>query len=221
MSDLLYAWPEAARFGRTVPKARFHDAGTIRSGLRERFTKEVGRITWAYKLAETTVNLRASTDVPEIQVFEIEAKEDDVSDQVLAAIDRAVRTPILFEIGHGKDPDREVRMTATLKRLGTGVPKVGTYYTTSWQPVDTERRALPASLTLASLCGALVEPLTPLCARAGEDLSDLAARLDSVRALEREVASLEKKLRTEPQLNRKVELRRVLQSKQTELEEQR
>ena len=43
-------------------------------------------------------------------------------------------------------------------------------------------------------------------------MSDVAARLEAVRKLEREVAALERKLRTEPQLNRKVELRRALKN---------
>jgi hypothetical protein len=45
-------------------------------------------------------------------------------------------------------------------------------------------------------------------------MSDVADRLAAVRKLEREVAALERKLRTEPQLNRKVELRRTLKTKQ-------
>jgi hypothetical protein len=196
---------------------KFYDAGSVRSVLRERFTKEVGRITWAYKLAETTINLSGSSEVPEIQVFEIDAKGTDVSDQVLAAIDKAVRTPILFEIRHGKEDERETRMTATLKRVGSGTSKVGAYYTTSWQPAGTERRPLPASLTLASLYSLLMEPLTPLKTRPGEGLSDLAARLDAVGRLEREVASLERKFRAEPQLNRKVALRRELKDRRAAL----
>ena len=60
------------------------------------------RITWAYKLAESTINLPGSGEVPEIQVFEIEAKDDDVAEGVLAAIDKAVRTPIIFEISRGE-----------------------------------------------------------------------------------------------------------------------
>ena len=48
-------------------------------------------------------------------------------------------------------------------------------------------------------------------------MSEVAARLDKVRKLEREIASLERKLRTEPQLNRKIELRRALRTRQAEL----
>lgn len=50
-------------------------------------------------------------------------------------------------------------------------------------------------------------------------MSEVADRLEDVRKLEREIASLERKLRTEPQFNRKIELRRTLKLKQAELEE--
>ena len=63
--------------------------------------------------------------------------------------------------------------------------------------------------------------MTPLTARPGEEMSEVADRLAAVRKLEREIATLERKLRTEPQLNRKVELRRKLQTQQHELERQR
>jgi hypothetical protein len=51
----------------------------------------------------------------------------------------------------------------------------------------------------------------------GEEVSEVATRLEKVRKLEREVATLERKIRTEPQLNRKVELRRALKAKQATL----
>ena len=83
------------------------------------------------------------------------------------------------------------------------------------------RQALPTAITLPALYAALLQPLTPITARPGEEMSDVADRLATVRKLEREVASLERRLRTEPQLNRKVELRRTLKTKQHELEQQR
>jgi hypothetical protein len=46
---------------------------------------------------------------------------------------------------------------------------------------------------------------------------DIADRLAAVSRLEREIAALERKLRAEPQLNRKVELRRTLLTQQASL----
>lgn len=220
MTDILYRWPEAANFGRRVPKEKFYEHGTVSTAVREKFINEVQRITWAYKLAETTINLPGTSAVPEIQVFTIDAKNDYVSEGVLGAIDKAIPFPIIFEIArHREQP--EVRMVAAHKQLGTGAPKLSAYYSTGWQPGDTSRQALPTAITLPALYAALLQPLTPITARPGEEVSDVADRLAAVRKLEREVASLERKLRTEPQLNRKVELRRTLKTKQHELEQQR
>lgn len=221
MTTLLYRWPAAAKFGRSVPKTKFYEHGTVSVALREKFVAEVQRITWAYKIAEATINLPRGADVPEIQVFQVDAKGVDVSEPVLAAIDKAVRTPIIFEILSDDGVHRRIRMTAAHKQLGPGAPKLGAYYTTNWQPEDTERQPLPTAVTLPSLYTALLAPLAPVSARPGEEVSDVAARLEAVRKLERDVASLQRKLRTEPQLNRKVELRRILKTKQAELEQQR
>lgn len=221
MTALLYRWPVAAKFGRTVPKAKFYEHGTVPGAVRDKFVTEVQRITWAYKLAQSTINLPGNADVPEIQIFQIDTKGDDVGESVLAAIDKAVKTPIIFEIVTGEGDEQRVRMAASHKQAGHATPKLSAYYTTDWQPQDAERQPLPAAISLPSLYTALLAPLTPVSARPGEELSDVAARLQAVRKLEREVASLERKLRAEPQLNRKVELRRALKTKQAELKQQR
>ncbi|WP_213575676.1 DUF4391 domain-containing protein [Rhodococcus sp. USK13] len=220
-ANLLYRWPAAAKFGSRVPKEKFYEHGTVPTTVREKFVAEVQRITWAYKLAENTINLSGSIAVPEIQVFQLEAKGNDVSEPVLTAIDKAIPFPIIFEISRGAGDSRSVRMVAVHKQLGAGAPKLGAYYSTGWQSADAERQTLPASITLSALYTALLTPLTPVELRPGEDMSEVAARLQTVRTLEREIASLERKIRTEPQLNRKIELRRALKTKQSELEQQR
>lgn len=219
MTALLYRWPKAAQFGRVVPKTKFYENANLGSTVKDRFVSDVRRITWAYKLAESTIKLPGSAEVPEIQIFEIEAKVDDVPEGVLAAIDKAVRTPIIFEIRRGEDGDGTIRMVAAHKQLGTGVPKLGPYFSTAWQPATCDRVPLPTAIDLTSMYTALLQPLTPVASRAGENVSGVVDRLTTVRSLEREIAALERKLRNEPQLNRKVELRRTLKTKQAMLVE--
>lgn len=219
MTDILYRWPEAAKFGRRVPKEKFYEHGALSTNVRDKFIAEVQRITWAYKLAESTINLPGTPAVPEVQVFTIDTKTDDVGEAVLTTIDKAIPFPIIFEITRRIAEQPDVRTVAAHKQIGAGAPKLSAYYSTDWQPGDTERQSLPTAITLPALYAALLQPLTPITARPGEEMSDVADRLATVRRLEREVASLERKLRTEPQLNRKVELRRTLKTKQHELTE--
>ena len=217
MTALLYRWPAGAKFGRVVPKNKFYERGQVTSGIKEKFVEQVQRITWAYKLAESTINLPGTKALPELQVFQIDAKGDDVSDVVLTAIDKAVKTPIIFEITRSTAAPPQTRMVAAHKHFGAGPSKIGTYFTTSWQGADTERMPIPAAINLATLYAALMQPLLPMAARPGEELSEVTARLDAARQLEREIGTLVRKIRNEPQLNRKVELRRALKTKQGSL----
>ncbi|GAA1733589.1 DUF4391 domain-containing protein [Microbacterium paludicola] len=211
MTDVLYAWPAAAAFGRRVPKEKLYAHGSVTAAVRERFVDEVASVEWAYKLAESTVNLAGDGQMPEVQIFRVVAKGDDVSPAVLAAIDKAVLTPIVFEIARG---DKETRMAAS-------VQKTAAFHSTGWMPSDRERTPLPAAITLSALHAAIIEPLLPIAGRAAESPADLAARLKRVTQLERQVAAAERRLRNEPQLNRKLELRRALAALRAELEAQR
>lgn len=221
MSDLLYQWPTGARFGARVPKEKFYEHGSVSSAVREKFVRDVQRITWTHKLAKETINLTGTTEVPEIEIFELDSKVDDVADAVLFAIDKAVPNPIIFEIARERSGRREVRMVTAHKPRGSGRPKMHRYYSTSWMPADADRSALPTAISLSALYVALLAPLTPIAVRPGEEVSEVAERVEAVRRLQREVAGLERRIRSEPQLNRKVELRRILKTKQAELEEQK
>ena len=211
MADVLFAWPSAAAFGRRVPKEKIYAHGTVSSALREQFVSEVASIEWAFKLAPSTINLPGSDDVPEVQVFRIAAKEEDVADSILAAIDRAVAFPTVFEIA---------RANATV-RMSVSVQKTGSYHSTSWLPLNTSREPLPIAITLPALYVALVQRLIPIAVTARENTADVAERLQAFTQLEREIGAMKKRLRNEPQLNRKLEIRRSLTAMQAELEQRK
>lgn len=221
VADLLYQWPSAARVNIRISKEKLYEHGQAPTAVREKFVSEVQRITWGYKLAEATINLPGSGAVPEIQVFEIDAKADDVSELILMTIDNAIPFPIIFEVYREYATGRQVRMVAAHKQLGAGAPKLSSYYSTSWLNNKAVRRPLPTAISLHSLYSGLIAPLIPVKTRPGEDAAEIGARLRAVQKLEREVAALERKMCNEPQFNRKVELHRALKAKQEELERAR
>ncbi|MFN8027109.1 MAG: DUF4391 domain-containing protein [Acidimicrobiia bacterium] len=216
-SQVLYRWPAAAKFGRVVPKTRFYERGGVTNAVRRKFVADVQRITWAYKLAEATVHLRGDAAVPEIQVFVVDAKDEDVSDDVLTAIDKAVQFPLIFEINRGAEEQAHTRMVAAYKRLGGAKARTSAYFSTAWQSGDVARVPLPPALELPSLYAALLVPLLPVTPLPGEPLADATERVERKAKLEREIVSLDRRLRKEPQLNRKVELRRQIHACRDEL----
>lgn len=216
--SILYRWPAAAKFGRVVPKTKFYEHANISAAVRERFVADVQRIKWAYKLADSTVYLRGDTTVPEIQVFVIDAKGDDVSYDVLTVIDKAVKFPIFFEINRKCGEHVLTRMVAAHKQLsGTG-KRLSAYFSTDWLSADAPRAPLPPAVDLPALYAGLLAPILPIPARPGERLADAAERVDQARKLEREIAALERRLRNEPQFNRKVEMHRKLRERSAALD---
>jgi len=210
MTDVLYAWPEAAKFGRVVPKTKFYENTSMPQKVKDKFVSEIQRIVWSYKLAENTVNLRPDKAVMEIQVFKIDAKRGEVSQDVLFAIDRAIPFPIIFEINRDFDGSSNVRMVAAHKHFEGTKFKLSSYFGTEWVPLDFQRSPMPIALDLNGLYAALIQPLLPIAARYGESLSEATERLNQVTKIQREIATLETRLRKEQQFNRKLEIRRVL-----------
>lgn len=212
----LYQWPSTARYGRVVPKTKFYEHGQVSSNLRKRFVDEVQRVTWAYKLAETTINLAGTESVPEIQVFLINAKSEDVSDGVLASIDKSIPFPIIFEVSRPAALSQETRMVAAYKDLGGRAPKVSGHLSTAWLASEA-RSPMPSAIDLPSLYKELLAPLLPVPTLYGEGLAEAAARVEQARKLEREIKRLERRIRNEAQFNRKVQLRRQLLDHQNRL----
>lgn len=218
MSAPLYRWPTAAKFGRVVPKTKFYEHANISATVREKFVADVRRITWEYKLAEKTVHLSGDENVPEIQIFTIEAKDDDITNDVLAAIDKAIPFPIIFEISRTTDSQTHTRMVAAHKQLDSPIPRLSAYFTTEWHLIGIPRVPLPPALDLPGLYSGLLKPILPIATRPGEDVTAATGRMDQVHKLERDLSALKKKLRNEPQFNRKVVLRRQLRTLAAELD---
>ena len=216
MTDILYRWPEAAKFGRRVPKEKFYEHGTVNTAVREKFISDVQRITWGYKLAEASINLPGTATVPEVQVFTIDAKASDVGEPILNAIDKAIPFPILFVLRH----DGKSRPIAAYKRpseAASGQWVLGEYHAAPWQPDELPRHGLPVALDLHGLYEQLLRQHLAVPARTGETLRDQLDRLAQLQAKQVAAAKLETQLAQEKQFNRKVEINAQLRTMRSEL----
>lgn len=212
----LFHWPVQALVGRVLTKKKLFEQSPAGAAVRELFTRQVDKIVWEAKLAESTVNLPKSPEAPEIQVFSIHLKGLEIHGDVLRFLDRAIPYPLIFELRGGD----KVRMAAAHKRPGPTVEHkwiVGDYYFGLWLAAGTERQPLPAVLDLKSLYAALLAPLLPVPARPGENLGRTAERLARIGVLEKKIARLESQLNSEKQFNRRVEINSRLQALKQEL----
>ncbi len=211
------SFPKAAAFGKGVPKSKIYEHATPGSRVKDLFVKEVEKITWSYKLSSTTINLSASSGVQEIQIFTIALKTGELSQEVLLTIDKAIPSPILFELKYSG----KIRYTAAYKRP-SGADKskwvVSSYFLSDWMNDDSPTVELPVVLNMGMLYKTLLTSLSPAPLRPGEELDDLVARVDLLRVKVREAQKLETRIKKERQFNRRVELNRTLNELKDEIE---
>ena len=207
MVDLIQ-WPASARVDRPIPKERLYAETSAGTALKQRFVDEVNRVRWAYKLGEESLRLAPGEAVTEIQIFVIDLKGSSLDNSVLAAIDKTIPSQIIFELRREDGQWTEQAMTAC--KRGSGKTRGTDYFRTGWIGSDKPRIQLPTALDMDGLYSQLLSRLLPYPSRPGEDLSHGLDRMGRIRGLKREIAALEKRLHTEPQLNRKFELRKQI-----------
>jgi hypothetical protein len=214
----LVQWPEAAKVDRLIPKQLLYAEANASAAVKQRFIDEVQRVRWACKLGEESLRLSPGETVTEIQVFVIELKGSDLHNSLLVSIDRAIPSQVIFELRREAGRGAEQAMTAAYKRSG-GKTKIADYFRTAWTGADQPRVPLPAALDMDGLYDQLLGGLFPYPMRPSEDLSAALERMSRIRSLGREISALEKRVRTEAQFNRKVELRNQLRTRQADLDD--
>ena len=216
-NSVVYQYPEAAKFGRVLPKSKIYEHGSPSAAVKQLFVRQVEQIVWQYKLAPETVNLKASRAVPEIQIFSIALKGDELKSEVLRCIDLAIPFPLIFELRF----DGKIKPIAAFKRPSEADASkwvISEYFDGDWAPGDTPRNPLPMVFDLEALYGHLLMPLMPYPARPAEGLQARVERMERIRLKQRELERCEARLRKEKQFNRKVAINAELRDLKQELE---
>ncbi|MBD8896199.1 DUF4391 domain-containing protein [Desulfovibrio desulfuricans] len=205
----LFAYPPNASFGRVLPKSKIYKRAQPTSKLKEQFVRQVEQIVWQYKLAPETINVEGTPAAPEIQVFSITLKSDELNLDVLRCIDQAIPFPLIFELHH----EGNVKPIAAYKRPNEADATkwvVSQHFSPGWMPEDAPRQPLPVVFDLEALYAQLLAPLLPYLPRPGEALQEQVDRMEQIGQLQRELERCEVRLGKEKQFNRKVAINKAI-----------
>ena len=176
-----WKFPEAAKFGRVIPKEKLYSQAGANAELKQLFVAQVAQIKWAYKLAESTINLAKTEQVQELEVIHIKLKVQNLDEKILTAIDKAIPHPTLFmltrdakygdKIGNAKEAsttEQEIAYQAAHKLKTTTQSnkekwQQSAYLKSQWIVHSSQHAALlPAATSLENLYSQLLEALIPL-----------------------------------------------------------
>ena len=202
----MFGFPASTEFGKRIPKQKFYENIDISSALKRVFVEQIRLIYWRNKLAATTLNLAAGETVTEIEVFEVRLNTPQLEEAVLRQMDKEIPYHILFVLTcEGKAQAWIGYKEATAS--GNNAFKVSRYYHTDWVPED-ELQFRVDGLNMDAIYENLVRQIAgdALQADSGESLQASVERDEKRRQLEKQIAALERKMRKEKQLNRRMEI---------------
>lgn len=218
MKMILFDYPKKTAFGRPVPKNKIYEHTGPSSSLKQYFIKQVQQIVWEYKLAPETINLPSTKSVPELQIFRITLKEDELKHDVLRCIDKAIPFPIIFELCF----DEKTKVVAAYKRPSLADHSkwvISDYFETDWIPNAIARACLPMAIDLEMLYAQFLSPLMPFPAHSGELLQAYVERMEAIRFQKREIEKCHSRLRKEKQFAHKVTINAELRKLKQKLED--
>jgi hypothetical protein len=215
----MLALPKSTEFNKRIPKQKFYENLTVSPALKRVFVDQIRVIYWRNKIAPTTVNISAGEAVTEVEVLEVQLNQPTLDEAVLRQIDKEIPYHILFVLTYEDKAQSWIGFKETTYG-GTNTFKVKKYYHTEWMPVD-ELRIQLTGLNMDAVYEGFVRQIAGelLGNSKDESLKASVEKAEQRAALEKQIASLQAKIRNEKQLNRQVEMNTELKKLRRELEQ--
>lgn len=211
--------PKTTEFNKRIPKQKFYENMDISPVLKKVFVEQVKIIYWRNKIAASTTNLAVGSHVTEIEVFEVRLNSPVLDDSLLRQIDKEIPYHILFLLEYQGKYQAWIGYKEAAAS-GNKAFKVNGYYHTEWLTED----ELPLKLEGLNV-DAVYENFVRQIAGdklktedAGETLKESVARDEQKQQLQKQITTLQAKIRKEKQLNKQMQMNTELKKLKKELE---
>jgi len=207
---MILSLPSKSQVSKVVPKNAFDDYTNTKQ--KRKFIDIVNRLTWINKLSFDTVNLKGK-DVKEIQVFQLELKQQEGFNELLQIIDKVIPYHIIFCVLYKE----KVLFSASQKHLNPineNQAVTDWTFSSDWEDVESNLVKVNLEKSLDFVFYDFCKQLIGDHAK-GTNLFDLISYDKSVKELNKSITALETSISKAKQFNKKVELNIELQEKLT------
>ena len=203
----MLGFPKSTEFNKRLPKQKLYENLTITPALKKSFVDDIRMVYWCNKLAASTMNLAVGQTVIEIEVFEIRLNTQTVNEAILRQIDREIPYHILFLLEYGGK--YQVWIGYKEATAGNTAFKVSRYYHTDWMAED-ELSLKVEGLNLDAVYESFVRQLAgdelEQAESVQETLQESVQRSEQKAKLQKQIETLQAKIRKEKQLNKQMEM---------------
>ena len=201
----MFECPKSTYVGRFIPKNRFQ--------FKVSEQNEVEKITWLYKISPATLNISAG-EWAEIEVIQVEVRNEKYDLGILKCIDSVIPYPILFVIKKGALVKLAISYKEPSKR-DENVAKVDTIFETEWNDERIGNLEIKGLVTdviyanfLSFVAGKKLNFKKDMDAQKPslESVKDDVAKMKEREKIMKQIAALDRKIKAEPSVGKKQEL---------------
>jgi hypothetical protein len=207
--------PDSTVVNRFLAKERFYKRAKADTKLKQLFTDEVEKITWAHKISADTLNIESAKYI-ELQIIEILLKGSNLSDKVLFSIDSAIPYPVIFIV---KRADQLNALASFMDAPVEGVPakKNTNYYSTGWRDdLQLELRGRSVDEIYSNFLYQISPNLKAV--KKGE-IKETVETTSAIEKLKLEIARINKKISNELSISKRQELARQRHAIEAQIED--
>lgn len=199
--------PKTTEFNRRIPKIKFYENINITPSLKRLFVDQVKNIYWRNKIAVTTTNLTDGKYVIEIEVFEINLNSSQVNIELLRLIDSVIPYHILYILEYNGKYQAWIGYKETTD-IEKKTSKVDRYYHIDWIE-EKDFVVKLEGLSLDDVYENLVRQIAGSNLKSentNESLKQSIERGKQIEVIEKQINTLQNKIRKEKQLNKQIEM---------------
>ena len=199
--------PASTYLHKRFPKDAFYKNLTLSPTVKAHFVSDIDSIYIEYGLSKDNLNLSKDSNIEVIYIMQLTLKKQDYDPKILEAIARQNPNRLVFLLTY----EDQAQLALYEKKL-----YFGAWTTASALRLEAQGQSLQEIWDDFVAQIALGEEATS----PQEDLSieERLQRQDKIKALEKQITSLEKKVRNEKQLNKQVQMNAELKALKKELE---
>ena len=209
--DNLLKYPESTIVNRVVPKTMFYKFMEVNPRMKTRFVNDVVNIKWLYKLAASTLNVTDTENMKEIEVFVVNLKQPDCTTDLFSFIDTNMPHHIVFILVH----DNHAMLLINYKDWAEDTHtkfKITQTFVSSWVSLDNLHLQIDGQ-SMPRIYDNFVAQVSGIGEHKAGCMADIVALKQQIAAVEAELKSLEKRMRKEPQLDRQIQMNKLVKTK--------
>lgn len=214
--DNLLSFPIQCKVDKTVPKNAFYRFMEVNPSIKQYFVNDVERINWLYKLAPSTLPVEDGLTVHEITVFVVSLKSQKYPKELFLFIDENMPRHIVFLLSY-EDRYQFLINYKLCSDSGKAMFRIIESYVSSWV-LQEELQLSINGLSMDQIYTYFVGQVSGLGYHSTGDLQKIIELKKQIEQNNKQLEALQKKIRKEVQLNRKMQLNRQVKQLRQEIE---